>query len=513
MAGMNSIESKCSGIEQRYASRLVGSLACFDRMILYGTLRGLCHTGAVAGELGRLGLGVFELKTFAQPLTEALRQRAAALAAEAEVPIEFLPDWRVKKEELAQERLRARGLQPGLVCVFSAMENCHTFAPRKGGGPKQRPWLKATSGRCLHYYFYFYDELLGLIHLRVPTWLPMRLQFHLNGHAWLERRLRAEGLECASLDNALVAAADWPRAQSASAAPPMAWLEGRLQRYVEQCCPQAARFGGYYLTLAQVELSLDLVFESAETAAELCAQLARQAVLLARAGEVARFFGHEFSAEAEATTRFATVAEGVLRIRHLLGRQSLKLYNKGAVLRLEATTHDVTFFKHHREVVKRDGTREWKVAPLKQSLYSLGTLFGLLEASCRRYLCWLSRLEDPHIGRHQLEEITRPKRDDKNRSWRGFNFFAAEDGRALCALLEGRGQLSGWTNRRLRAALGGRHSGGQISRLLRRLREHGLIRRLGGTFKYYLTTVGHCALIAAQKLRAHLIIPTLNAAT
>ena len=25
------------------------------------------------------------------------------------------------------------------------------------------------------YYFYYYDKDFGLIHLRVPTWLPMRL--------------------------------------------------------------------------------------------------------------------------------------------------------------------------------------------------------------------------------------------------------------------------------------------------------------------------------------------------
>lgn len=502
-----------SALEERYAGELIGRLECFDRMIIYGTLNGLSHSGAVAGELGRLGFGVFELATFAQPLRDALRQRAESMAQEHGLEIEFLRDWRTKKEVLAQERLQQRGEQPGLVCILSAMESCTTFAPRKGGGPKQKPWLKTTSGRCLHYYFYFYDEDLGLIHLRVPTWLPMRLQFHLNGHAWLARRLRQAGVSCALTDNAILETSNWPQAVQFSSAPPMQWLEQRLQSYVARCCPQAARHGGYYLTLAQVELSLDLVFREEKTATELGAELTRQAMLIGRAGEVARFFGHEFSEEAEATTQFKTIQEGVLRVRHILGHQSLKLYNKGRVLRIEATTHDVRFFKHYREVAKRDGTIEWRVAPLKASLYSLGTLFGLLQASCRRYLTWLSRLEDPRIGRHQLDAITRPKRDEKNRSWRGFNFFAAEDHHALMTLLQGAGLIAGWTNRRLRAALAGQKSSGQISRLLRRLREHGLIRRVQKTFTYYLTAAGQCAVIAAQKLRQHLLIPTLNAAT
>src|SRR3569833_673077 len=290
----------------------------------------------------------------------------------------------------------------------------------------------------------------------------------------------------------------------------MAALEERLQHYVARCCPLAARFGGYYLTLAHVERSLDVVFLDEPLVSELGAALTRQAMLIARAGEVARFFGHEFSPEAEATTRFGTVWDGVLRVCHFLGDQSIKLYNKGAVMRIEVTTHDVSFFKHHREVKKRDGTSLWKVAPLKKSLFSLGTLQGLLAAACQRYLCWLSRLEDPRIGRHNLDQITRPKRDEKQRSWRGFNFFAAADQQLLLAVLGGEATISGWTNRRLRSALAGHYNSSQIGRLLRRLREHGLIHRIAHTCKYYLTKLGYCALIAARKLQEHLIIPTLN---
>ena len=50
-------------------------------------------------------------------------------------------------------------------------------------------FLKPTTGKCLHYYFYFIDEELGLCYLRVPTWCPFRLQFYFNGHSWLARQL------------------------------------------------------------------------------------------------------------------------------------------------------------------------------------------------------------------------------------------------------------------------------------------------------------------------------------
>jgi hypothetical protein len=52
--------------------------------------------------------------------------------------------------------------------------------------------------------------------------------------------------------------------------------------------------------------------------------------------------------------------------------------------------------------------------------------------------------------------------------------------------------------------------GGQISRVLKRLRLHGLIRKIGHTYKYYVTALGQRALIAALKLKQHLILPALQ---
>jgi hypothetical protein len=506
---MKTLGWKVSALEQRHASELVGCLSCYDRLIVYGTLRGLCHPGAVAGELHRLGLGCFQIGTFAEPLTESVRDNARRVAALHGLKVQYVADWRIDKEELVAQKLQARGEAPGLVCVLSAMENCRTFKPRKGAGSNPA-WLKSTSGRCLHYYFYFNDEDLGLIYVRVPTWIPFRLQFYFNGHNWLGRRLAKEGIACRCEDNAIVEVEDWAKAQAMATQLPLAWLEAKLRTLARQCCPPFAHFGPCYLSLSQVEWSLDLAFKSAEALAPLCEDLSRQAVLVTRAADVARFFDRALSPRAEATVHFATVVEGVCRIRHRLGAQSLKMYNKGCVLRLEATSYDVTFFKHQREVRHHDGSSQRKVAPLKKSLYSLGVLCVLLGAVCRRYLAFLSQLQDPSIGRHNLDEITRSKRDARQRSWRGFNFFCAADLGLLLALARGEGALGGWINKRLRAVVDPKLKPAQMSRILRRLREHHLIRRIRGTFQYYLTKLGRAAIIAALKIKEHLIIPSLQ---
>ena len=180
----------------------------------------------------------------------------------------------------------------------------------------------------------------------------------------------------ANVDNAILEVMDCGRYAKTIAAPPMRWLEQRLQSYIAQCCLQAEHFGGYYLSLSQVELSLDLVLGRETVARELCAQLVRQGYILTSAGERCGAHWTPDTPEAEATARFNAVAEGVLCLRHWLNGQSLKIYHKGPVLRLEVTSYDLTFYKHHREVVKRDGTKEWRVAPLKRASTAWGPSSG-----------------------------------------------------------------------------------------------------------------------------------------
>ena len=46
--------------------------------------------------------------------------------------------------------------------------------------------------------------------------------------------------------------------------------------------------------------------------------------------------------------------------------------------------------------------------------------------------------------------------------------------------------------------------------MLKRLRTHGLVKKIGRRYKYYLTTLGRTVATAGLKLRELVIIPTLN---
>src|SRR5205823_451602 len=125
------------------------------------------------------------------------------------------------------------------------------------------------------------------------------------------------------------------------------------------------------------------------------------------------FLGKKITAQLaqEIGSRFATRIEGTC-IKPRFAKTGVKMYDKfGRVLRLETTTNDVSFFKHHRKVEHQDGHSTRELAPLKKSIYSLIDLRELLAACNRRYLEFLSALDDTSGGERDLLRLSEPQHD------------------------------------------------------------------------------------------------------
>jgi hypothetical protein len=497
-------------LTDRYATHIRGVLSCFDRVLITGTLPAICHAQALTRELNRRRILIFDFTKFAEPLRDAIRDNAERVARENGLTIEFIRKiGAFRKEDRIQEILAERGTHPGLVHIFSAIETCASFQPwhdKRSG----KTFLKPDSGKCLHYYFYFIDPDLGLCHLRVPTWAPFRLQFCMNGHNWLASRLKRLKIGFRLVDNAFDDIDDFERAQQIADRLKPQTLHRKLDRFARQFCPAASEFtGGYHWSLMQIEYATDIVFKRRDDLAPLYDHLVRTAVHTVRAEHVATFLGKKLDPRylGEVGNDFNTRIQGT-RIRHRMGPVALKMYDKfGRVLRIETVANDVSFFKHHRTVEHRDGSSETKLAPVRKTVYSLGVVAGLLRASNRRYLEFLSSLDDDTAGRQHLERLSRPTRDQK-RSYRGLNFFDANDRALLLTLTRGEFNLRGFQVRDLRRFL--EHlSGPQLSRQIRRLRMHRLVKQVRGTYKYYLTRLGRRAIAAALRLREGSVIPAL----
>jgi hypothetical protein len=98
--------------------------------------------------------------------------------------------------------------------------------------------------------------------------------------------------------------------------------------------------------------------------------------------------------------------------------------------------------------------------------------------------------------------------EENGRAYRGFNFFDDNDQELFQSLIRGEFNISGFQSKHLRYRLQGKTSG-HISRLLKRLRVHGLIKKIGKTYKYYLTSLGKQAITLGLKLKDLYIIPQL----
>ena len=494
-------------LTERYGDRMAGVLSCYDRIVITGTLPGVCFAEGMTKILRARGIRIFDYPRLAAELRDRVREAVAAVAAGT--AIEHIAKSYIRKEEVVAKILAARGQHPGLVHVISAMEACDAYQPWHDK-QTHRTYLRPDTGKCLHYYLYFMDAELGLIYLRVPTWCPFRLQFYCNGHSWLASKLAAAGIGFTMADNAFVKIDDWPAAQALADGLSADDLHRILDRYAAQCCPVLDAFHlSYHWSLMQVEYSTDLVFRSQTILRPLYEQLARQAVLSVKAEHIATFLGHKITPRLaqEVGSQFATRMEGTC-IKHRFGKSSIKMYDKFAlVLRLETTSNDVSTFKHHRKVEHRQGPATRALAPVKKTIYSLKDLRELLLGCNRRYLAFLSALDDFSAGVRALDRLTRP-RSTHGKTIKGVNFFHPIEQALLRALHRPAFNIAGVRRADLAPVLTAL-SPASITRQLTRLRHLGLIKRVTGTYRYYLTRIGRGAIAAASRITEFTILPAL----
>src|ERR1039458_5740793 len=459
---------------RRYATQIGGVLSCFDRLLMFGTLPKVCFADGMTAYLYQHKVRIFDYPRFALPAGR--RQRAE---------------------------------QPGLVCILSAMEPCATYKPwydRETG----KTYLKPEDGKCLHYYFYFLDEELGLGYLRVPTWLPCRLQVYFNGHNWLAAQLKKRDIGYRMLDNAFVEIDDWAQAQRIADGWQAKRIHWKLDELAKRFCPIFRDFGvAYHWSLDQCEYATDIVFRRQAELQAIYGNLTRTAIHTVKPDNIATFLGKKLvpQFQGEMGNRFNIRIEGT-RIKHTMGPVSLKLYDKfGLILRIETTVNDVSFFRHYRKVEHRDGTSETKWAPMLKTVYSLPALRELLVAANRRYLEFLSTIDDPGAGINKLTRVSQTVQQNE-RSYPGFNFFDDDDQMLFEALARGEFNISGLQNKTLRPHLPDKSSG-QVSRLPKRLRLHGFLKKVGRTYKYYLTTLGKEVIAAGLNLKEIFLVPQL----
>ena len=496
---------------ERYADKITGVLSCYDRLIIQGTVPGWCYAGGMTAFLHMHQMRIFDFPKWANDLREELRQSAEQLAADHGLKIEFIKKIKAfRKEQRIKEILDQRGMAPGLVHIFSAMDTCNRYQPWHDK-PSGTTALKPSPGKCLHYYFYFIDPQYGLCYLRVPTWAPFRLQFYCNGHNRLQVKLEQQQIEHLMRENAFVRLADGAAAQELADHFRIEDLHQALDIFARRYCPVVARYDlAYHWSIMQAEYATDIIFTNRQDLQYVYEPLIRTAVHSVKPENIATFLGQKLHPlyQGEMGNHLNTRILGT-RIKHQMKDAAIKMYDKfGLVLRIETTVNDVSQFKVYREVQHRDGSTVKKYAPMPKSIYSLTALQTVLKAANRRYLEFISALDDPSDGIRKLEQVTRPV-TVKDRPFPGFNFFAAADVKLFEFLARGELLIAGFYHKTLQKFFP-EQSRYKLSRTLKRLRVHGLIKKVGKTYKYYVTRLGKAVISAGLSVREMMLIPLLS---
>jgi hypothetical protein len=445
---------------------------------------------------------------------QACKAKAEALGR----PVKYLASAGESKEKVAREIAAREKIQEGLVCVLSCVEPCRTFEVYRNREARKLE-LVARTRKCLFLYHYWMHREFGFLNVRMQTWFPFSMQVCLNGREWLARQMDQAGMKYVRQDNCFPWVEDWDRAQELLERQVRRNWPQALGRLARELHPLHARMFqnfpvSYYWTTYQSEWAIDVVFRQAGVLRRLYPQLVHYAMTTLGSSDVLRYLGRPVTLQGQVpkTFRGEVVSdlkhreEGV-RIKHRVNGNSVKLYDKaftavGSVLRAETTIQQAGEFRVFRpKEGDARGKKSWRV--LRGGVADLYRRAEISQRAAERYLDALAGVDEQTTLQELIERLGQP------RLWKGRRVRAlrplGEDRALLETIRRGEFTLNGFRNRDLQKSFfvaaaqdprEARRRSAWVSRKLRLLRAHGLIRKVSGTYRYQLTETGQKAIAA-----------------
>ena len=268
-------------------------------------------------------------------------------------------------------------------------------------------------------------------------------------------------------------------------------------------------------SIKQIEYVKDIIFYSQQKLELLYHQLLKYITVTVLPSDIMSFLGKKLKGPQGGKIDTSTKKTFLgYRIKHRNGPISLKIYNKmGNVLRIELTINDVRKFKIYRQVEQKNGQKVEKFAPLKKSIHSIRHIITIGRQITDRYINYLSTMKDNSSGIKELRQITERKTEN-GKNYQGFNPLKHEDNVIFQALLNGAHIINGFRNIELRTSLSEQiqhvnWSQSKVSRLIRRLRVFGFVKRYGKSYRYYISQKGLLVMSKALALNQSYFIPSL----
>jgi hypothetical protein len=504
----------------KFRDMIKGMITGFDRIVFKGTILPLAHAAGAMSFCQAHGVRNKDFKKWAMDQTALVVDAAQRYAVkDCGCGIQPIVFSKTRKEDLAHKRQQELGKDGGLIGVWSAVESCWSYRAQyseTAGHPLLRKeWMK-----CKHLYFYFDHPRYGFMNIRLQTWFPYHIQIALNGREWLRRSLEKAGADFLARGNKFVHIDDYPRAQRLLDRQLDTRWEHLLEGFLADVFPAKEAILGprlsYYWTLWESEWATDLVFPSPKAIASLSDSLLRHAFMTGTADRVLRYLDRPLKPDGtpranmnhEVTSRLQDFQDG-LRVRHWVDTNSVKAYNELNVFRIETTMNQPGMFRVHRHTQGQLSSAPKHLLPLRKGVADIAIRSQVSQGVNDRFMENLAATQCETPVRNLLDDVVKPFTKEGRRV-RSLD-PAGKDRPLLQALNDPTWCICGLANRDLREklreapgykAMNEKQLSAKVSRQIRLLRDHGLLRKLPRQRRYLVTPKGRKLTTALNALLA-----------
>jgi hypothetical protein len=501
----------------RFGANVSGILNGFDRLRFRGSNRSLCHAGGILAFLCWIKVLLKDFGDYAEDRTKTLCTAIEKRAFELDTPTIYVPSTSDDKEALALASAQKLDRTSGLIAVLSCVEPCRSVVVRKDEQGLLQPGLQER--KCLHYYHYYLDPKFGLMYTRLQSWFPFTMHVGINGREWLAQQMKRAKIAYAKVENCFTALGDFAKAQRLLDTQVKEDWHKTLERLAARSNPLHRKLlpelNPYYWSLEASEWATDILFHSPAELAKVYPLLVRHGVETMHSADVLRFLGHKVPESGrvnghfagEVVTDFRRREEGT-RVKYQVKTNSAKMYDKHGNLRLETTINQVSEFKTLRTATG-DEDGEKSLRKMRKGVVDVPARAQLCQEINERHAEFLAAAADTETVGPLVAAITQPVHW-RGRRARGLNPLAPEDVKLLEIVSRGEFLIQGIRNRDIRDAWYGtkstdvqeqrRHSAA-VTRKLRLLQAHELIRKEAGSHRYQLTEKGQRTITAVLAVR------------
>lgn len=486
-------------ILNQYNDKINGTFSFFDRMIIKGHILQFFSPSGKKHYLSYNNILTKNFSKHASEVTEELVRYVETFTTDNERPLIYLSSSKTSKEETARNILKESPVKEGLICTLSTVEHCSTLQPKKNDAGKL--YLANVNRKCKYYYFYFLDREFGFMHVKLQTWFPFLIQVYINGRELMKQIFDKNDISYQMYDNSFIYISDIDKAQeladsydSKKLCRQLDYFAGKLNPYLGTIMETFHR--GYHWCMDQCEYATDVMFKSRKVLEDIYPSLVEHAFYDFKCSDVFSFLGRKLDLkfQGEVVSDYRKRREG-WRIKHRMKSNSIKMYDKFNVLRVEMTINDPKEFKVYRNVHHRDGTRSMRWCPMGKSISNLYRYSEISKAANARYLSALANIIPKDALGKEIQGVCASKQF-KGRHYSGFNVWKKDTFILFEELSNASYLIRGFTNKDIRRAIypygqsETKTNKNRITRLFAKLRAHGLIKKVPHSLRYHLTEKG-----------------------